>query len=405
MRPSRLLPVACVFLFACPQGGAPGGEPAKTTGVEKKAEAPATPTKVEAPTKARAVAPALAKGERRKLDQQLDEGKRRAFWAAIQQGRKQTAGKDYAAAVASFDAALKEIPGHPRALSGRGYARLLAGELDAAEKDLSEALAQPGDPKIESAIAFNLGLVAEKRGDAEAARRHFTVAQTLRPSPAVAAKLAEGPACPARVDHSQESQLYASFLEIWQAFVAQGVVDPEAQVKDESRARAMICDSVDFRAENRPNYDACAGAKDGPWLVSHSAELWGHHLIERADGGQWRVTAVGDGGISRCGQRDTLTLTLGDVVHVRRETGYGIVVEVMEGKDGDIVECEGDGPCMTACGEDEVEVVDYLFSLKNPRPVVVSRGLEDQVEVVVNGWDVRLKGGGCDMAVPLTPPG
>ena len=115
--------------------------------------------------------PALAKGERRKLADQGDTTQRKAFWAAIQEGRKQTAGKDYAAAVAQFDAALAQLPDHPRALAGRGYARLLAGELDAAEADLRKALTHPGTAKVEAAIEFNLGLVAEKRGEADEAKR------------------------------------------------------------------------------------------------------------------------------------------------------------------------------------------------------------------------------------------
>ena len=57
----------------------------------------------------------------------------------ISRGRKTTVAKDYAAAVRHFDRALAAEPGDARALSERGYAQLLGGDLDAAAKDLEAA--------------------------------------------------------------------------------------------------------------------------------------------------------------------------------------------------------------------------------------------------------------------------
>lgn len=404
---ARLLTPCCaLLLFAC-QSAAPGSQPAVT-----KAEPVAAPTTPAAATPAtpkvavddkKEQGPALASGERRKLEEQHDPVKRKAFWAAIQQGRKLTASKDYTGAVASFDAALMQIPEHPRALSGRGYARLLAGELDAAEADLRKASAAPGTAKIESAIEFNLGLVAEKRGDLEGARKRFAIANMLRPSKAAADKLAGGSGCPAVITYEDSSELYADWTELWGRLLKDEVVPAAPPPADEKAARAAVCDSAAVNGEVLANPDACTGMD--PWLVTHERDSqWVHHVIETADAGQWRVYEVGTGGIARCGQRDKLTITRGEVTVVHRETGYGAVIDVMEDKDGQIVDCDGDAECFTACGEDEVEVVDYLISPLNPDAISISRSQLAGVQVVVTGMEVRLQGGGCDQVVSLVKP-
>lgn len=372
---------------------------------EAKPVAPA-PEAASVPRAARPVRPpALAKGERRKLADQGDTTQRKAFWAAIQEGRKQTAGKDYAAAVAQFDAALAQLPDHPRALAGRGYARLLAGELDAAEADLRKALTHPGTAKVEAAIEFNLGLVAEKRGEADEAKRRFAIANKLRPSKAAADKLAGAQVCQAQVSYAgTESTVYANFTEIWAMLLKDGVVEASERPADEAAARKAVCLSVDLNSAERVSTDACAGAKEGPWLVTHQGDAWEHHLIEKGDGDQWRVTEVGYGGYGRCGQSDKVTLSRGEVTLVHRETSTGIVVDVMENAQGEMVDCEDGHDCTTACGEDDVEVVDYLFSPRNPDPVVVARNANDGVTVAVDGATVRMTGGGCDREVALVKP-
>jgi hypothetical protein len=404
---SRVSLVLLPWFLAC---SSPTSPPAKVdTKVATKVDTVTPPVAPPAVNPAKpavrpAPGPALAKGERRKLEDQGDADKRRAFWAAIQDGRKQTAAKEYAAAVAQFDLALAQLPEHPRALSGRGYVRLLAGELEAAEADLRVALAHPGTANIEAAIEFNLGLVAEKRGQADEAKRRFAIANKLRPSKAAADKLAGATVCPAAVDYTVEGKVYANFTAIWAALVELGVTDAAQRPADEAAARAAVCRSVDLASPERTATDTCAGAANGPWLVTHEGDAWAYHLIERGDGDQWRMTEVGYGEYARCGQRDTVKLIAGEVTRVHRETGYGIVVDVMEDANGEIVDCVDGHECTTACGEDEIEVVDYLFSSRNPDPVVVRTTPEDGVQVDVNGSSVRLTGGGCDLEVALVKP-
>lgn len=91
----------------------------------------------------------------------------------LARGRKATATKDYAHAVAFFDKALVAEPGDARALSERGYAYLLNDNLDAASKDLEAAAKRATSVDLLRQILFNQATVAEKRGDA-------STAETLR---------------------------------------------------------------------------------------------------------------------------------------------------------------------------------------------------------------------------------
>src|SRR5690606_15115195 len=119
---------------------------------------------------------------------------------ALSRGRERTRAGAHDEAVAAFDDALAAIPRDPRALSGRGYARLLAGDLPSAEADLQAALAGGPPRSLEAAIDFNLGLVAEGRGDSVAALEYFRRSAVLRPTKAVGKKLRADAAmrkCPA----------------------------------------------------------------------------------------------------------------------------------------------------------------------------------------------------------------
>jgi Flp pilus assembly protein TadD len=94
-----------------------------------------------------------------------DLEKAKQYVRGLSRGRKATVAKDYPAAVKHFDEALAAEPGDARALSERGYARLLGGELDAAAKDLEEAAKRAGGADLLRQILFNQASLAEKRGD------------------------------------------------------------------------------------------------------------------------------------------------------------------------------------------------------------------------------------------------
>jgi len=107
----------------------------------------------------------------------------------VNEGRKLTKKKQYAEAVATFTSALDVDHNEARAWSGRGYAKLLAGELDAARDDFERALDLNTDKPFQAAIWYNLGLLAEKKKDDMAAVLAFARAHELKPSSAVEKKL------------------------------------------------------------------------------------------------------------------------------------------------------------------------------------------------------------------------
>jgi tetratricopeptide (TPR) repeat protein len=152
--------------------------------------------------------------EKRMADERAAEEKKRAEEEAaaaakrlpdaevtklIDEGRKLTSDKDYSGAIAAFDKVIAANPDAIRAHTGRAFALLSRAEgddLDQAEKGFEEAyqltkVMADRDDKLRSQIMFNRGLIAEKQGKAELAKRFFQKAHDLSPSPATEKKLAE----------------------------------------------------------------------------------------------------------------------------------------------------------------------------------------------------------------------
>lgn len=99
---------------------------------------------------------------------------------AVEEGRTLTRAGDFAAAIAQYDLAIELDPTLSRAWSERGYARLLAGDFDAAKADLDAALPLDEGAGFRAAVRFNLGQVAEKRGDATTAAAEYEASLALR---------------------------------------------------------------------------------------------------------------------------------------------------------------------------------------------------------------------------------
>ncbi|MFT5434018.1 MAG: tetratricopeptide (TPR) repeat protein, partial [Myxococcota bacterium] len=102
----------------------------------------------------------------------------------VKKGRKLTKAKKYVKAIAAFDTAIRMDPKAARAWSGRGYAKLLAGQLDKAARDFNQALKLDTTDNYRAAIWFNFGQVAEKQNKWKQARRAYKKANALRPSKA-----------------------------------------------------------------------------------------------------------------------------------------------------------------------------------------------------------------------------
>ncbi|TNF28701.1 MAG: tetratricopeptide repeat protein [Deltaproteobacteria bacterium] len=103
----------------------------------------------------------------------------------IEQGRKLTKSKDYAQAIAAFDAAIAKDRDAARAWSGRGYARMLAGQLLEASRDFDHALGLDETAEFQGAVWYNIGQIAEQRGKPNEARAAYQRSLKVRPSKAV----------------------------------------------------------------------------------------------------------------------------------------------------------------------------------------------------------------------------
>lgn len=110
--------------------------------------------------------------------------------AKLDEGRRQTRAGDYAAAIATFDAAIGLDAKLARAWSERGYAKLLAGDLAGARADLEAALPLDEGAAFRAAIQYNLGQVAEKSGDPAAAKSAYEASLALRDNETVRKALA-----------------------------------------------------------------------------------------------------------------------------------------------------------------------------------------------------------------------
>jgi len=408
--------LSCIGGLACSRGEAPQADPAgPMVPPDPAAPAVAAPVAAAEPTTTaeppaapmrRVAAPRPASG---KPAGQPTPAESKQFWAAIAAGRAATARKDHAAALASFDAALAVIPEHPRALSGRGYAALLAGDLIAARRDLERAIEVGPPTNIRGAIHFNLGLVAEKSGDAVAAQRHFAESNRIRPSKAAAAKLAAAtPVCRAAIDRqdTHAPRRVAS----WQALATELLGEG---ARAESAARAALCTDPDD-----PDGDRCAGKPPWHLTVQDTDDNTLEALVTRDDAGlifrevdTWNFA-------SRCGTAMDVQLRAGDPLLVHTFTAINMPVDIKVGEDGELGDCEEDEACDQAC-TDSVEVYEAYLALDRAtlqlRVSVAIRGEATQAAdgALIDGpaltvrreaSGLRVKGEGCDELTTFVAP-
>ncbi len=109
--------------------------------------------------------------------------------AKLAEGRKATKEKRYPDAIKAFDEAIAGAANMARAWSGRGYAKLLSGDLVAAKADFAQALTLDATPKFQAAVHFNLGELALRQKDLAGAKASFTKANELAPSDAAKRQL------------------------------------------------------------------------------------------------------------------------------------------------------------------------------------------------------------------------
>jgi hypothetical protein len=338
------------------------------------------------------------------------------FVAELAAGRQHTAKRSFAEAIAAFDRALSAIPDHPRALAGRGYARLLAQELEQAEEDLQRALRRAPELNLRSAIVFNLGLVAERRGDAESARTAFLEAYALRPSAAVRAKLDvvdDDEACGVkRID--EVGKTYHDWPALWRGLAAElrsadvtgtdmgeDPIGPEPADTAAVRKRLGVSDEpgpwlVEWKSTSSETPDESLGCPVLFALVSRGAGRELHaRVVWRHDSNSWK-----DRGCSLLWhthaellQEPTLMVRVSDEV-----MGRDVVDE----------DCELDADnCIRSAVSTLTTNTTAVFLGAPPRHVsniVQVEGFDAPERTVeVSAETVTIRGGSCDRVISLAP--
>ena len=193
---------------------------------------------------------------------------RKAYGTALSAGRTATREHRYEDAVLAFGNALNAFPNEPRALAERGYAELLAEQLEPAAADLTRARDLGPDRRLTAQIWFNLGLLAEKRSDDAAARDAFARSALLVPTGAAKGKLAARATCGAVVERRADTDkpdllqprllLAQSWLDAYQQLYSGNDPKAEPEPEDEASAKLSLC--------VRLGIDRCESP--APWALS-----------------------------------------------------------------------------------------------------------------------------------------
>jgi tetratricopeptide (TPR) repeat protein len=323
-----------------------------------------------------------------------DSDKLATYWKSMTEGRKATLAKKYDDAYAAFDKALVAMPDDARAISERGYARLLAKDYKGAVADLDKAVARTSDKKLLGQIYYNYGLAAEARGDAEAARAAFVRSNEYNPTTAAKNKIEGKSSCPAVIADkapSSESKTYGSWKEAY-----------EDARKDFEDLEAWTSESASLKTfcTNDWKKGAACFAKLGSTILQE-----GRLYVPTPAGKIARFDLDMVGG--RCGGdiEGKIVSDEGDVTHIHWTAAQGIPVMLAE-KNGEMVPCtEKDTSCMTACGDDAVNVGDlFIAKDKGESMLYIGRPQEsgkDPLKVTVEMPTVTIKGKGCDSERPL----
>ncbi|MDQ3365579.1 MAG: tetratricopeptide repeat protein [Myxococcota bacterium] len=327
-----------------------------------------------------------------------DPAVRDAYRAGMRKGRKATAAKRYAEAIAGFDAALVAKPNDARALGERGFARLLEGsDLAAATSDFDAAAAGTKDPKHLSTIWFNRGLTHEKRGEADQASVAFGVANLLRPTKAAAAKLAGKSACVLDIGRMFEIEDHPPVKAAdWLALARALPLDEDAQPATAEAALEALTD-----AKSEPALPTIVTARSFAEAIAYV--VW-------RSGGQLFATPIGIAWGGRC--PGTLAFEIASstptAIHVRgAEMMLGGHTYMCEDKAGELFECAGtddEVSAGTACLGGGPTLRDLVVDRATGQITIVIEEAETgrprpTIELTANALTIR--GRGCDRTEAL----
>ncbi len=186
--PIFLVLVAFLSATACDERSPdPSSAKAEPT-PSKPSTAALVPTAPKTPS---AAEPAKATTEAKTPDKPVISRAQRALaQRLIHEGRTHSKNKRLDQALASFEASLEANPASATAACEAGFAALRTNDLDKAQHYLEQGLQLVQQPNKEAACRYNLGLVAEKRGNPARAIEHYKHSLSLRENSTVRSKLA-----------------------------------------------------------------------------------------------------------------------------------------------------------------------------------------------------------------------
>jgi hypothetical protein len=345
-------------------------------------------------------------GDRRKAEA-VDGARQASFARAVAEGRKATTAKRYDDAIRAFGEALRAMPDSAAALAERGYAELLGDRLDDAEKDLVKARGLTRDPALLGPIAFNLGLVREKRKDTEGARAAFAQSNDIRRTKAAEAKLAAlggSASCtaselPAKLPFSQFS--IANDWVAAHATVRYEENDPWPD--DEAAAKRATCVRSSGAAASPPlPSDVCDGPL--PWVITTTYAWFRTHVFVVAPlrGERLLVGDLGMAGGGPCSLGgdssiyDADAKLLGRVLLVDTMVTSYLWRPVGQTNDTDPVPPDAEFECREGGQDRTLTLIDLdteaMLFLSSVDPESEPSIAHDPVK----GQVVKLHGGGCD---------
>lgn len=328
-----------------------------------------------------------------------DPKARAAYRDGMRKGRKATDAKQWAEAIAGFDAALAAKKGDPRALGERGFARLLEGsDLAAASRDLDQAATGTKDPKLLSQIWFNRGLIEEKRGLRPNALAAFVIANGLRPTAAAQQMIAGGSPCPVSIERGPSKNVFDH---------------PPVDAADWlALARALPHEDDATLATTEDAWELLTSERQDPGAPSviyadDSAEKVAYLVVKTAAG--LHATPLGARSGGRC--PGTVGFRLGDttgryLVVAGEEQYDGGYTFMCESKTEQLVECTGaanEVSAGTACLGGSATHRDLVIDPATGA-VVMSLSQPDGdklVAVTLDPKGVKLAGAGCDRVEPV----
>ena len=390
-------------LVACPKAAPPDkdGKPAPS------ASAPAAVTSASASASASGTASAKAKAkvappsrEKKPLTED-DKAKLKAYNAGLLAGRKATVDKDYAAAIKGFDEALTARPDDPRALSERGYAKLLARDYKGARADLDKSARGTSDKKLLASIWYNEGLISESLGEGASASLYFARSNALNPTKAAQAKLEGKSKCPAAVDKTEAlGKAVKSWREGWDVMAAaygKEWSDPvDEKAESDEAVKKLVCDGGDCKGQ-------------GPWVVAFGGPITGvRFLVASVPGDKLAFVPLGSFGYPMCGGEYKAEVTGQGLLHVRSSETIYIRGPMKETKDG-MVPCDDKDPpekCFSACASSEdTEVHQFVDLGKAALVLAVTTDTDAKhaplVTVKESNGTVTVNGAGCNETAKL----